>query len=270
MQKNTTMEALLASLEKKPLNLRRGQEVAGKVTAILSSDIIIDLGTKAEGILPRRDLTLDELDSIKVDDTIKAFVVQPESESGQVSLSKSRPFGTTALSTKLKRWQRFINALKNNASLKGRVIEQNKGGLLVEVDEVRGFLPASLTNPKWQNDLSQLLGESVEVKVSEVDATKNRLIFSQTNLVFDELVQDLQVDDIVKGRVGQITSLGVFVKLDNGLEGLIHSAKLATSGQLIDYKIGQEISCTVDEIDKERKRINLSPFITTTKGLIYK
>lgn len=330
------MSQLLASLKNKPLRLSRGQQVEGKVVAILKSEVILDLGTKAEGILNSKDIAELLLD-LKIGDRLLAYVLIPESESGQVILSIKKQIGPTALNFN-KKWDKFIQAQNQKRSLKGRGVEVNKGGVIVEVDGTRGFLPISQVIYTNTHDLESLVGQEIAVQVIEVDPQNNRLIFTQRKEISKALLDKLsefsvgqkitgrvvavlpfgmylevggveglvrafdlnklyqidqsvtvevinidknlgrlnlsvksshryKVDDVVKGTVSKVGNIGVFVSLNDGASGLIHVSRLEPGAV---YQDGQEVTCLIDSIDLEKNRINLVPFITTTKGLIYK
>lgn len=185
---NLTMEELLAS-QSKTLGLTRGQEIEGTIILLTDKEIMLDLGTKSDGILPARDL--DGLDKLKVGDKLKAFVVEPENESGQVVLA-------------------------------------------------------------------------VQKSVKPVSRSRNQ---SGNDLDWDKISQKYQHDQIAKGVVTKVTQFGVFVQLEEGLEGLIHVSKL---GPEDEFKSGEAVSVTIDSVDPDKRRISLVPVITSTKGLIYK
>lgn len=348
------MADLLAKNEFKTITVSRGQEVEGKVVAILPYEIILDLGSKSEGVLQKKDLSPEQVANLKEGDKLLTFVIQLENENGQVVLGLQKSLSkSNSLSLK---WKRFEEALKNNTTLTGKGVEVNKGGLIVEVTDVRGFLPASQVSLSQAANLEQLVGKEVTVTVIEVDPNQNRLIFSQKTTVSDDVKKKLgqlkvgdivtgvvaavlpfgifvslpegveglvhiselswektdnpsisfkvgdevttkiitvdqgggrvnlsikqlsedplvaklarfAPDDVIRGKVLRVTSLGVFVELPGGVEGLIPAGKLEAE---TDYQIGDEATFLVDSVDTHKRRINLAPFITTTKGLIYK
>lgn len=336
----------------KPLSLARGQEVEGRVVAILPHEIVLDLGTKSEGVLPKKELDQNTLANLKIGDRLSAFVIYPENESGQTVLALQR----AVKGAKSDRFQKFISAQKENRVLIGKGVEVNKGGLVVEVDKARGFLPASQVSLSQATQLDNLIGKEIAVTIIEVDPAQNRLIFSQkvalsedikeklsqlkegatvegkiaavlpfgifvtlpggveglvhiseiswekiedptsqfstnqqvsakvistdqgsgrVNLSirqlhpdpFTQKVKTLNPNDVVKAVITKVAGSGIFVDLGDGLEGLIHSSKQeADEG----YEVGKEVTCLVDSIDTQKRRVNLAPFLTTTKGLIYK
>lgn len=355
------MEQLLASTSLKPKIFSRGEEVEGEVVGVTASDIIIDLGAKAEGVLGKRDLPAQSRESLKIGEMVKAFVFIPESESGQVILSmvKQTGRGIRGGFEQAKKWQKFFMAKQQNKQMTGKIVEINRGGMVVEVEGVRGFLPSShlgLGSLKGLNDLNNLAGQEIVVSVIEVDLGSNRLIFSARPKVsqeiqarlnnfqigqtitgrlaavmpfglcldidglegvvfaqevswedesadlssllktgqeieakiigkdetlgrlnlsirqlladpFEETAKDYQVDDVVKGMVTEVTQNGVKVKLDDNIDGFVQPGKIEHG---VVYEVGQTTSFLVESIDKNRRRITLAPFLTTTKGLIYK
>lgn len=348
------MADLLAKQDKKTLSLNRGQEVEGEVVSILGQEIILDLGLKAEGILQKRDLAPETAANLKVGDKLLTFVLVPENESGQVVLGLQKAILRGDKS--LPRWAKFEEALQSNRSLTGKGLEINRGGLIVEVNGVRGFLPSSQVSLSQAAKLDELVGQDLTVNVIEVDPSQNRLIFSQkANITEDvkkkltllkigekvkgkvvavlpfgvfvtldggveglvhiseiawekvedpaslykvgdeveaqvqatdvntgrvnlsvkqlatdpflERAKDFQTDDIIKGEISRITSTGVFVSLEGGVEGLIHATKTEAE---TEYKVGESVTCLIDSVDNQKRRVNLVPFITSTKDLIYK
>ena len=281
-------------------------------------------------------------------------MVRTENESGQVVLELYKTVQTRGRGANIK-LDKFIAAQKNNQVLKGKGMEVNKGGLVVEIDKVRGFLPSSLVSLSSAANLEDLIDKDIQVTVVEVDPAQNRLILSQKMTVSDETkakLSKIKVGDKVEGEVAAVLSFGVVVILDDKVEGLVHVSELSwekvedpstlykagdkieaqvasvdlntgrvnlsvkqligdpfkdkvkdyqpddivkatvtkVTGQgiILDvegvegfipsskveadetYEIGKSLSCLVDSIDEQRRRINLAPFITSTKDLIYK
>lgn len=261
------MEELLASQTKKPLNLFRGQEIEGEIVVKGNKDLILDLGTKSEGTLSIRDLSSDQLENLKVGDKLKAYVILPENESGQVILSL-KPYSASKPSKgRGINWDRFIQAQKQQTKLNGKVIEVNKGGLIIEIDGVRGFLPNSQVGfellAKSGKGLEDLIGQSLTVAVIEIDEAQNRLIFSQRGQVSDEVLGKLKGfknGQKVTGQIVAILPFGLVVDLD-GVEGLVFISDVAWE-KVEDlpslYKVGQEVEVMVLGADDELGRVNLS------------
>lgn len=347
----TTMEELLASLSSTPLQVSRGQEIEGEIVSISDREITLDLGAKSEGVISAKDLTPLQKENFKIGDKIKAYVIVPEGDSGQIILSfnKAAPTKTGGPRKNSLVWDRFASLKDQNSLITGKVMELNKGGVIIEVDGIRGFLPSSLIG---KSALTALNEGEVKAKISEVDQGSNRLILTQKGLedepnlsqfkagqkieveivailpfglvakggevygiIFggevswerkDDLNKDFKVgqkletvvlevesdlgrlnlslraltkdpfeeksaqysgDDTVKGVVSQVIPNGLVITLEDGLEGFMPSSKIEPGTK---YEAGQNITATVDSVDKNRRRINLAPFITSTAGLIYK
>lgn len=345
----------------KTLKLERNQEIEGEIIQITNSDVILDLGSKAEGVLSKKDFSDEQTANLKVGDKVRAYVVRSENESGQVVLELHKT--TLSRGKGNPRLDKFIAAKNSNQVLKGKGIEVNRGGLVVEIDKIRGFLPSSLVSLSQAANLEDLVDKDIQVTVVEVDPGQNRLILSQKANVSEEVkvkLSKLKPGDKVQGEVVAVLSFGVVVKLEDGmsearanaLEGLIHVSevswekvedpallykvgdkveaqiinvdvnggkvnlsvkqllsdpfeeiaekyqsddiikatvtKVTGQGIFLDvegvegfipsskveadqsYEIGKSLSCLVDSVDTQKRRLNLAPFITSTKDLIYK
>lgn len=349
------MADLLARQNLRVVNISRGQEVEGEVIAILDNHLIVDLGIKAEGIIQKSDFSPERLASLATGDRLQAYVVYSENESGQVVLSLQKAAGRQDR-VNTQKFSRFGQAQKRGQILTGRVVEANKGGLVVEVSGVRGFLPTSQMSPSLAGNVDGSIGKDIRVQVIEVDPAQNKLIFAQSVVLTDEekdrlskihegeelggtvaatlpfgllvelgsgltgmvhiseiswqkvdevgslykigdevrikvlsmdknsgkislsikqlaedpfadLAEEIQTDDVVRGTVTAVSPNVITVTLSNGLEGIISSTKLESPDQ---YSVGEVASFVVDSIDEQRRRVNLVPFITSTRDLIYK
>ena len=269
------MEELLASQSKKLITLGRGQQVEGVVVLITEKEIILDLGAKSEGILPKR-----ELKSVKLGDKIKVFVIQTENDSGQVTLSLERQVPTRNFETgrssfrggssrggKFSDWNRFIQAQNQKTKLQAAVLEINKGGLIVEAEGVRGFLPNSQIGfeliSKLGQGLDKLIGQTLSLTVIEVDQNNNKLIFTQRGQVSEEVrtaLKDFKKDQKVSGKIIAVLPFGLVVDV-SGVEGLVFISD--TSWEKVedlskDFNLGQELEVVVLGIDESFGRLNLS------------
>lgn len=261
MSKILTMADLMAKQDKSHFGLTRGQELEGEVIAIYPQEIILDLGSKAEGVLLKKDLSQAEQDSLKVGDKLTVQVVTTENESGQVVVTsnKARTAGTANI-----KWDKFQNAKDTNQTLTGKGLEVNKGGLIVEVGGVRGFLPSSQVTLSQATNLEDLIGKDITVTVLEIDPTQNRLIFSQKTQVSEEVKENLgklKIGDEVKGKVAAVLPFGIFITLENGVEGLVHISEISWE-KVLDpatlFKVGDEVASQVISIDPNTHRVNLS------------
>lgn len=279
---NVTMEELLAShdTQNKLQSLYRGQEIEGEVLSVTDKEIILDLGTKSEGVLATRDVPPLQLKSLKSGDRIKAFVYIPENESGQVILSydkqavgmrlegpKGRFHGDKSKGRKSIDWTKFVTAQRQKSQLQGKVIELNKGGLIVEAGGVRGFLPNSQVGfelmSKSGDGLEALIGQDLTLTIIEVDQNNNKLIFSERGQVSAEIqarLREFKVGQKVKGKIVAILPFGLVVDVA-GVEGLVFISdvswdKVEDLSKL--FTAGEELEVLVIGLDEELGRLNLS------------
>lgn len=263
------MEELLAS-QSKVLNLYRNQEVEGTVLSKTDKEITLDLGSKAEGVLSARELSDQQKEQLKVGDKLKVYVVLPENEYGQAVLSlhitQSKPSGKFGKGRQVN-WTKFVSAQNQKSKLLGKVVEINKGGLIVEVDRVRGFLPNSQVGfellSKSGEGMESLIGQDLTVAVIEVDQDNNKLIFSQRGQVSEGLLDKLKNfknSSKVSGKLVAILPFGLVVDVA-GVEGLVFISDVSW-GKVEDlpslFKVGQEIEVVVLGADDQLGRINLS------------
>ncbi len=250
----------------------RGDILEGKITSINHSEILVDVGSKSEGMITGK--ALEALDAkarseLSVCQDILVYVVNPEDENGNILLSLSR-------AQQEKDWRDAENLLESQDVFKGQVAGFNKGGLIVKLGRVRGFVPASqmsaqrrrraegeTPDQKW----GKMVNEPIMVKVVEVDRARNRLIFSERAAAKEtreaereRLLSELKEGDIVEGRVISLAAFGAFIDV-GGADGLVHLSEL--TWKRIEHpneilKVGQTVRVQVLGVEKERKRIALS------------
>lgn len=280
------MEELLASsaTQSKLVTLHRGQEIEGEVAAITDKEIILDLGTKSEGVLSKRDIPPAQLENLKVGNKLKAFVYMQENENGQTVLSyekivftpRGEGFGRDGgrggskgrfRGGKSIDWSKFTSAQRQKSKLQGKVLEVNKGGLIVEVGEVRGFLPNSQVGfelmSKSGQGLDTLIGQDLTLTVIEVDSTNNKLIFSERGQVSEEVrakLKEFKAGQKAQGKIVAILPFGLVVNV-KGTEGLVFISDVAWE-KVEDlakmFEVGQLVEVLILGIDEELGRLNLS------------
>lgn len=256
------MADLLAKQDQKTITLARGQEIEGQIIALTNQEVILDLGTKAEGIIFKRDLPADKFISLKVGDKLTGFVTITENESGQAVLTPQK--STSKYPAQNAKWQKFQDAKEKGQTIIGQGIEVNKGGLIVEVQGIRGFLPSSQVILSQVANIDQLIGQDIELTVIEIDPGQNRLIFTQKVKVSQdtkETISKLKVGDVVKGTVAAVLQFGIFVTLENGVEGLVHTSEISwekTENPTQNYKVSDPVEAKVISLDPDTGRVNLS------------
>jgi len=250
---------------------KRGDILDAEVVRIDKDAIIVDVGAKSEGVVPSKDLEmLDEevRASIEVGDRVSVYVLRPGSPDEDLIVSVN-------MARALEDWQEAERYLEEEKVYEGTVTGHNKGGLIVPFGQIRGFVPASqLVNlggrqspESRMENLAQMEGEKLRLKVIEVNRHRRRLILSQRAAMRhlreeqkEKLLEELQEGDICTGKVSNLCDFGAFVDL-GGADGLIHISEL--SWQRVKHprevlNAGAEVEVYVLRVDREKKRIGLS------------
>lgn len=259
------MQELLTNTNRTLRTFRYGEVVEGMVISVGRKEVFVDLGSKSEGIIGSREIEddPDSISGLNVGDKVIATVVQTENDQGYTILSLRR-----AQSERV--WREIEEALKNETVLEVKVVDSNKGGLVVELSGgLRGFVPFSHLNTSYSSDTTYeaLLGQTLKVRVIELNRAINRLVLSEklATLFSDPKVKkffaNLKPEKRMKGTVTSIFPFGIFVELTPGVEGLAHISEI--SWQRIDHpsevvKIGDEVEVTVLSINREQGKLALS------------
>lgn len=233
--------------------------------------VLVSIGTKREGVIPWQDVRQmgDEfLDTLHVGDAIQVYVQDPENKDGELILSLT-------MVQVAKDWETAQRLYGEGEIVRCKVVGFNKGGLLVQFNRIRGFVPASqvaqlhgrTAAEERQQALQRMVNQEIPLKVIEVDRDRNRLVFSERSATQEwrkaqkqRLLTELQAGDVLSGRVNQLTNFGAFIDL-GGADGLAHISEL--SWQRVNHprevlSPGQEVKVVVVEIDRDRERIGLS------------
>lgn len=250
---------------------QRGELREGMVMQIEDNGVLVSIGTKREGVIPSQDLRQmgDEfLSTLQVGETIQVYVQEPENRDGDLILSLT-------MVQVAKDWEYAEQLFKDGGITRCKVIGFNKGGLLVQFNRIRGFVPASqvaqlhgrTAAEERQQALQKMVNQEIPLKVIEVDRERNRLVLSERSATQEwrkaqkiRLLTELQPGDVLSGRVNQLTNFGAFIDL-GGADGLAHISEL--SWQRVNHprevlQPGQEVKVVVVEIDRDRERIGLS------------
>jgi small subunit ribosomal protein S1 len=254
-------------------HLHAGDVVDGKLVKVSPNEILVDIGYKSEAIVDPRELEhLDRafLASLAVGDPVSAYIVQAEDKDGNVVVSLQR-------AQQEQDWRQAEDLYKSQEVFDGVVTGYNRGGVIVKVGRVRGFVPASQLSARWQAQQdadgdpeerwAKLVGQKMSLKVIELDRERNRLILSEREAAKDlrqgqkdRLLSELKKGDILKGTITSLAAFGAFVDL-GGADGLIHLSEI--SWQRIEHPaevlhVGQEVQVYVLDVDEAKKRIALS------------
>jgi ribosomal protein S1 len=255
-------DALEQSMGMAALDVHPGQIVTGTVVHIAQDSVLVDVGAKSEGIVHLRDLTHRRVeraqDVVSLGDTISVYVIGWEGEEGMLRLSKRRADEVLA-------WKRLEAALDSKEVLEAEVTEVVKGGLVVDVG-LRGFVPSSHVARGYVNDLQPFLGQTIRVRVIELDRGKRRAILSRKVVLEEETKQkrealwaEIEEGQVRQGTVKSLTDFGAFVDL-GGVDGLLHISEMSW-GRIQHpsevLKEGQEITVKVLRLDREKEKISL-------------
>jgi small subunit ribosomal protein S1 len=265
------MESLLDSESLDFRTLRRGDVIEGQVMGVDRDGVLVDVGSKSEGIIPPNEmhsLGMEGAGRLQAGDRILVYILQPESAEGQILLSLDRARGERG-------WRVLQQRFEEAESFEAEVTGYNKGGLLVNVEGVNAFVPLSQLvgiRPERSDEdpeaaLAQAVGRSLRVKVIEINRRRNRVILSERAALQewrsqqkDRLLSELREGEIRRGRITSVRSFGVFIDL-GGADGLAHLSELSwdrnRSPEEI-YHVGDEVDAYVMKVDPETKKIALS------------
>jgi len=269
------IDSMQSLLDEQDLSLdfpTQGEIRQGFIATIRDNEILVSIGTKSEGVIYGRELEQipeEERAEFVVGQEIPVFVVAPEDDNGNVVLSYVR-------AREEKDWEEVDALLLSGEAYPSKVIGYNKGGLIVPVGQLRGFVPASQISLLRRTSAGsespdqrygKMVGDDINVRIIEVDRARRRLILSERLALQEtrETLKDRLLDELLEGsvRTGRVTSLadfGAFVNID-GADGLVHLSEI--SWDRIQHpnevlKVGQEVKVKVISVDRERKRIGLS------------
>ncbi len=261
-QEPMTMDQAMAGEGSMFKQLKEGDVVDGVVVHIDKDGVLVDVGTKSEGVIRPdeldRDRSLKAEDVVSVGDTIKVYVIQADNSEGGPLLSKKRANFESA-------WLAVEKAYENNEYIKAMVLDRVKGGLVVDLG-IRGFVPGShVGNGKLKN-LDKFVGQSMTFKVIEVDRERRKVVLSNREAAAEEAaarkketLAKLAEGVIVPGVIRRLTDYGAFVDL-GGVDGLLHISEM--SWTRIKHpsdilKVGQKIQVMVLKMNMDDNRISL-------------
>ena len=273
--KATTMDELLAAQGDSVKQLAQGESVVGTILSIRKHEVLVDLGAQGVGLVPRREVGFYR--SLNVGDEVTASIVETELDNGYSLLSLRK-------AVKDRGWDEVLATMESGKVIEVSPYDANRGGLLVEYDGVRGFLPVSQLSAEHYprvggsdkdeilSRLNILIGKKLTVRILDCDRKANKLIFSEKEAIIDGLAarfEKLAVGDSVKGVVTGVVDFGVFVNVE-GIEGLVHISEISWErvSNPSDYvKVGQTIDAKIIAIDKDRlslsiKQLTEDPWMT--------
>ena len=258
-----TEESFEEMLEKSFKTLNTGEKVTGIVTAIGPTEVQVDLGCKQAGYINIDELSADPSvkpeDVVKVGDEIETYIIRVNDVEGYAMLSKKRLDA-------VKVWEDIEKAREEKTTLEGKVTEENKGGIVVNVKGVRVFVPASQSGLPRGAELSALIGQTVSLRITEVNRARRRVVGSIKAVTYEarqaaqaEIWENIEVGKHYTGTVKSMTSYGVFVDI-GGVDGMVHISELSWSrikNPAEVVSVGDTLDVYVISFDPEKRKISL-------------
>lgn len=250
-------------LEESLRTISNGEVVTGSVIDVKPDEIVLNIGYKADGVISRSEFTnvpgADLTTMVKVGDQLTCKVVKMNDGEGQVLLSYRRLAAERGN-------QRLLEAFENHEVLKAKVNQVLSGGLSVNVEETRVFIPASLVSDVYEKDLSKYQDQEIEFVLTEFNPKKRRIIGNAKMLIVarkekerEELFSRISEGLVVEGKVKNVTDFGAFVDL-GGADGLIHISEMGWNrleNPKKVFKVGQEVTAFIKEINGSKIALSM-------------
>jgi small subunit ribosomal protein S1 len=250
-----TLEDFAALLDKYDYHFSPGDVVPGTVFSIEPRGALIDIGAKTAAYIPIQEMSINRVDApeevLQSNETREFFILTDENEDGQLTLSIRRI-------EYMRAWERVRQLQAEDATVRSGVFATNRGGALVRIEGLRGFIPGShISTRKPKEDL---VGEELPLKFLEVDEERNRLVLSHRRALVERKMNRLEVGEVVIGTVRGIKPYGAFIDI-GGVSGLLHISEI--SHEHIDtphsvFNVNDEVKVMIIDLDAERGRISLS------------
>ncbi len=248
-----------ALLKAKVADHSERQLICGRVVAVTPTDVLVDVGLKSEGVVPREEFTSPRGElTVQIGDDVEVFLERMEDANGHVVLSKVK-------AQKMKAWEEVEHAYKEGRPIKGVILDRVKGGLAVDVG-VRAFLPGSLVDLQPVRNLRALKGQEVEMRVIKVNRKRGNIVLSRKAFLEERvasqkerILEAVQQGRPVKGVIKNLTNFGAFVDL-GGIDGLLHVTDM--SWKRINhpsemFQVGDEVEVLILNYDEENGKLQL-------------
>lgn len=253
---------------------KTGELVKGTVISVNNGEVRLDIGGVMTGVVRGHELFAEskEFSNVSVGSEAEATVVELENENGEMELS-FRIAGHQIV------WERMAKWAEDGMTVEAKVINANKGGLMMQVDALVGFMPVSQLSPenyprvpggdknRILEHLKQLIGKKLQVKVLDANQKDDKLIVSEKAVWEDEqkaVLESYKIGDTISGEVSALTSFGAFVKFGEGLEGLVHISEIAW--QRIDHpkdvlKVGDRVDVQIIDLNKSKIYLSIKRLV---------
>jgi small subunit ribosomal protein S1 len=237
--------------------VHEGDIIKGTVVALNEKDVVVDVGFKSEGMIPKEEFI--DLENIKVGDQVEVFLENPEDVEGQVMLSRRKVYF-------IRTWENLIDKHQKDEVIKGRIVRRIKGGFVVDLGGVDAFLPGSQVDVKPIRDFDAFVGQDMDLKIVKVNEQRKNIVVSRRVIIEKtlesrrgEILGTLEKGQVRRGMVKNITDFGVFIDL-GGVDGLLHITDLSwgrVNHPSEVVKLDQEIDVMILDFDENKSRISL-------------
>ena len=263
------MEDYIEDIEKSLRLPRLGEIVEGVMYQVTEKEVVVNLGCKKDGVIPKEELCLEAdqciKDVYKEGDSVQAKVIKTDDGDGTILLSKKKLQAN-------ENWEEVEKALNDNATIEVKVLRVVNGGVIAGYKEVAGFIPLSQLADRFIDNAEEFVGKVLPVKISRVDKFKGKAVFSHKMLLNEEkmskmaeLWEKVSVGDVIEGTVMRFTDYGAFVDI-GGIDGLLHISEISW-GKLKHpsevLTIGEKINVKVLSMNAEKGKISLGLKQTT-------
>ncbi len=258
------MNEMMEEIEKTMVRLHSGDIVKGHVINVTQDEVVVNLGYKSDGIIPRDEVTkevaADMPGHFAVGDEIEVCVLQVDDGDGNVLLSRKKVDA-------MQEWVELTDAQEKDEIIDVEMKEVVRGGMIAYFKNVKCFIPASQLSDRYVDDLSVFVGQKAKVRILEMDRRRSKIILSRKAVIQEEkgqkkkeLLKTLEKGQVVEGQVKQITNFGAFVDI-GGIDGLIHISELSW-GRVKHpsdvLSIGEDVKVEVLDFEESSERISLS------------
>lgn len=250
--------ALAALYEETFRNLEEGTITEGRVVAMTKEKVIVDIGYKSEGMIPSDQFSPDDLQALKVGDSLQVYIEECEDDDGNLVLSKEK-------ADKMKIWEELEKLFNEEKSIDGKIISRIKGGMMVDIG-VKAFLPGSQIDLHPVRDLDGLVGKTFPLKIIKINHRRGNVVVSRRVLLEETrdtkrktTLANLKEGQLIQGMVKNITDYGAFIDL-GGIDGLLHITDMSWGrvGHPSEmFTVGDRVEVNVLKYDRETGRISL-------------
>ncbi len=265
-QQNEEMNEMAAFMDEIDKSLKlpgRGEVVTGKVVQVTNDYVVLNLGCKKDGMLPKEETAREEgqelTDMFKEGDEVQAKVIKTDDGDGNILLSNKRIQSGEY-------WDEINNVSNTGEVVNVTVVKEVKGGVIANYKDISGFIPMSQLADHYVETAAEFIGQTLPVKVTRVDSKRNKAVFSHKQFLIeekkkkiDQIWQTLNVGDVVEGKIMRFTDYGAFVDI-GGIDGLLHISEISW-GKLKHpqeaLEIGQIVNVKILKMDVEKGKISL-------------